>query len=211
MHFVGETPTLQHIRRGLEKRARRQRVQLLHQRDREVLRVQRVERLARRQPRRAVEPGNPALAPLSRFEIVELKDERQRGVVLGLRNARHPLAGRGGQAELSEPGRDPLGDRRRHRAPPRSKVSYTARSGTGSVGTGIVGVAGETCAWTSVVKRVRVAESSPVSVLATWGFAVRRGQMQHAHVLHIGALVGDDARGFVSLAEHKHHGNRSWR
>ena len=138
----------QHVGRRLEERPRGQCLQLLGDRRRQPASVERLERLARRQPRGTAQPGNPALASRFGFGFEHFQQHRQRGVMPGLRQPRHELLGRRRQAEPCQQRRHLRARRRHPRTPPANSASYCARSGRGMCTTGTAGTGGRTWAWT---------------------------------------------------------------
>ena len=97
----------QHVRRRLEERPGGQRLQLLRDRGGEPAGVERRERLARRQPRGATQPRDPALAARFGFRLEHLDQHRHRLGVARLRQPRHELLGRRRQPELRQQRQSP--------------------------------------------------------------------------------------------------------
>ena len=78
-------------------------VQSAHQRRRQAAFVERLERFAGRQLRGAAQARDAALVSLVRFELQDLQQQRQGGLLLGLDEARDQLARGGGEQKAREP------------------------------------------------------------------------------------------------------------
>ena len=82
----------QDIGRVVEEVAVGELVEATHQRRRQAAFVERVERFARRQLRRAAQARDAALVSLLRFELQDVQQQRERRLLLRLDEARHHLA-----------------------------------------------------------------------------------------------------------------------